>query len=237
MKTGERFAGVFFKPGETFKALAEKPVWVEALIIILIALALYNYLIAPFAARDSYTLYQQSTKLKQQLGEEKFQTFLEQTRKKAEDMSASARITQALTGGLLGVVILIFQALLLFVLAKFFSAQGTYLQVMSAFLHANFINAILGNGLRFLLVSAKKSVFSISTGLAVFFPRLDPTSTGYIILTSIDFFQLWMFGVLAYGLSAIFKTEMKKALTISYLFWGLKTIVNIILAIWGMSRI
>lgn len=87
-------------------------------------------------------------------------------------MSASARTTQALTGGLLGVVILIFQALLLFVLAKFFSAQGTYLQVMSAFLHANFINAILGNGLRFLLVSAKQSVFSISTGLAVFSPGL-----------------------------------------------------------------
>jgi len=58
-----------------------------------------------------------------------------------------------------------------------------------------------------------------------------------MILTSIDFFQLWMFGVLAYGLAAIFKIDMKKALIISYLFWGLKTLVNIVTGIWGMSRI
>lgn len=60
---------------ETFNYLSERPVWVDALIIVLIALALYSYLIAPFAARDSYTLYQQSTKLKQQLGEENSKLF------------------------------------------------------------------------------------------------------------------------------------------------------------------
>ncbi|MDD8020713.1 MAG: YIP1 family protein [Acidobacteriota bacterium] len=237
MKFGERFTGVFIKPKETFSALSEKPAWIDALIIILIALALYNYLIAPFAARDSYQLYQQSTKLKQQLGEEKFQTFLEGARKKAEEMSPGYRITQAVTGGVLGVIMLLFQALILFVLAKFFSTHGTYVQVMSALLHANFINVILGNGLRYLLISAKQSVFNVSTGLAVFFSGLDPTSSGYIILTNIDFFQLWLFGILAYSLSSIFKTDIKKSLIISYLFWGLKTLTNIALGIWGMGRI
>ena len=95
----------------------------------------------------------------------------------------------------------------------------------------------MGNGLRYLLISAKQSVYNVSTGLAVFFPRLDPTSSSYMILTSIDFFQLWMFGVLAYGLSAIFKIDMKKSLIISYLFWGLKTLFNIAMSIWGMSRL
>jgi len=47
MKTGERLIGVFIKPKETFNTLAEKPVWVDALIIVLIALAIYSYLIAP----------------------------------------------------------------------------------------------------------------------------------------------------------------------------------------------
>jgi len=237
MKTGERLIGVFIKPKETFDTLAEKPVWVDALIIVLIALAIYSYLIAPFAARDSYLLYQQSTKLKQQLGEETFQTLLEGARKKAEEMTTGARLTQALTGSFIGIIGLLFQALLLFVLARFFSSHGTYKQVMAALFHANFINAILGNGLRYILISAKQSVFNVSTGLAVFFPQLDPTSNSYIILNSIDFFQLWMFGVLAYGLSAIFKIEMKKSLIISYLFWGLKTLVNIVLGIWGMSRL
>ncbi|HOE14526.1 MAG TPA: YIP1 family protein [Candidatus Saccharicenans sp.] len=237
MKTGERLIGVFIKPKETFESVAEKPIWVDALIIVLIALAIYSYLIAPFAARDSYNLFQQSTKLKQQLGEERFQTFLEEARKKAEGMTTTTRLTQALTGSLVGIIGLLFQALLLFVLARFFSSHGTYKQVMAALFHANFINAILGNGLRSLLISAKQSVYNVSTGLAVFFPGLDPTSSSYMILTSIDFFQLWMFGVLAYGLAAIFKIDMKKALIISYLFWGLKTLVNIVTGIWGMSRI
>jgi hypothetical protein len=66
-----------------------------------------------------------------------------------------------------------------------------------------------------------------STGLALFFPRLEVTSTAFIILTNIDFFQLWMFGIFSYGLASIFKIELKKALFISYGFWLLKTLLYI----------
>ena len=127
--------------------------------------------------------------------------------------------------------------MILLVLSKFFSTQGSYKQLASSMFHANFINGVLGNAVRFGLINIKHSVFKISTGLAVFFPKLEPTSSAYIILNSIDFFQLWMFGVLGYALSAIFKLDLKKSLVISYLFWGLKTLFNIALGIWGMSRL
>ena len=66
-----------------------------------------------------------------------------------------------------------------------------------------------------------------STSLALLFPRMEVTSTPYIILTQIDFFQLWMFGILAFGLAAIFKIKPGKALALSYGVWFLKALANV----------
>jgi len=237
MNFGSRLIGVFTNPRETFSSLAEKPVWVDALILVLVASFAFNFLIAPYSAKDSYEMLQGSTKLKQQWGEERFNTMLEQARKKAENLTTPDRILQSLLGSASVIIILMLQTLLLLVLTKFFSTQGSYVQLLSAMLHASFINVLLGNGLRAFLASSKQSIFKVSTGLAAFFPHLEPTSSAYLILTNIDIFQLWMFGVLGYALSAIFKLDLKKSLFISYLFWLLKTIVNIGLGIFSFSRI
>jgi len=237
MNFGQRLIGVFTNPRETFSFLAEKPVWVDALILVLVAVFAFNFLIAPYSAKDNYEMLQGSTKLKQQLGEERFNTMLEQSRQKAEHLTPAARITQSLLGSASIIIILLLQTLLLMILSKFFSTQGNYKQLLSAMFHASFINLLLGNALRAFLASSKQSIFKVSTGLAVFLPNLEPTSTPYIILTSIDIFQLWMFGVLGYAISAIFKLDLKKSLFISYLFWVLKTIVNIAIGIFSLSRI
>ncbi len=74
-----------------------------------------------------------------------------------------------------------------------------------------------------------------STGLALLFPKMEITSTAYILLAQIDFFQLWMFGVLAFGLAAVFKIPVKKALVLSYTVWFLKALVNVGFGLIGMS--
>lgn len=61
------------------------------------------------------------------------------------------------------------------------------------------------------------------------------TSTAFIILTQIDFFQLWMFGIFGFCLSSVFKIELKKALYISYGFWLLKTLVYIAMGLISAS--
>jgi hypothetical protein len=65
------------------------------------------------------------------------------------------------------------------------------------------------------------------TSPAMFFPQLEPTSVAYTLLNQFDFFQLWMFGILALGLTHIFKIELRRALFISYLFWFLKSLLNL----------
>ena len=64
---------------------------------------------------------------------------------------------------------------------------------------------------------------------------MEVTSLSYAMLSQIDFFQLWLFGVLGFGLSFIFKIELKKALVIAYVFWLLKSAFNIALFLVSMS--
>lgn len=242
MNLGQRFIGVFTDPRETFTWLAEKPVWIEAMVIVLVATFIFGFLIAPFSAKDSTELIDNSPRMKQMLrermGEEAYAKYMEKMNKEALTTSTSYKIQSGLTVGLMALLALFIQSILLLVFGRLVSGSvhGNYRQLLSAMFHASLINAVLGNALRFILITAKQSVYKISTGLAVFFPRLEFSSTPYIILNSIDFFQLWMFGVLGYALSVIFKVDLKKSLITSYLFWALKTIINIALAIWSMSR-
>lgn len=74
-----------------------------------------------------------------------------------------------------------------------------------------------------------------STSLALFFPKMEVTSTSYLMLAQVDVFQLWLFGILAFGLASIFKIELKKALFLSYGLWFLKALVNIGIGLIGMS--
>ena len=73
----------------------------------------------------------------------------------------------------------------------------------------------------------KKSVIQTAIGLAIFFPTLEITSPAYVILSQVDFFQLWLFGIFGLGLACAFKFEIKKGLFISYAFWALKSLLAI----------
>jgi hypothetical protein len=130
---------------------------------------------------------------------------------------------------------ILLQALLLLILGRFMSTQGTYVQVLAALVHASLIDKVLGNAVRLVLALTRQSLMQTSTSLALLFPKMEVTSTSYIMLTQIDFFQLWMFGILAIGLAAIFKITPKKALVLSYGLWFLKALVNIGIGLIGMS--
>lgn len=242
MNLGQRFIGVFTDPRETFTWLAEKPVWIEIMAIVLVATFIFGFLIAPFSAKDQGELIDNSPKMKQMLrermGEEAYTKYMEKMNKETQTTSTSFRVQSGLTVGLTSLLALFIQSILLLVFGRLVSGSihGNYRQLLSAMFHASLINTVPGNALRYILITAKQSVYKISTGLAAFFPRLEYTSTPFIILNNIDFFQLWMFGVLGYALSAIFKVDLKKSLITSYLFWALKTVIQIAWTIWGMSR-
>ena len=220
-----RLQGIFFNPKVTLKAISEKPIWIDALIILLIAWALFNYITTPYLQKDTLQLLQSSDKLQERMGEDRFNEMIKRTKNPTK---ASVLLSNLLykPGGLL--VGFLFSSLIILAISRMFSTEGNYKQVLAALLHANFIDKILGNALRLVLILTRKSFMQTTTSLALFFPKLEVTSPTFIILSQVDFFQLWLFGVLGYGLSSIFKIELKKALILSYSFWVLKSLLYIV---------
>jgi hypothetical protein len=223
-----RFQETFFNPRKTFAALAERPVWVDMFIVVFVAIGLFSYLTAPYSQKDTLQMWKDNVKMQERLGKENFQKRL--------DMIANASPARSLPFPLATFLIgLFFSSLIILVLGRLVSVQGGYRQVLAAVVHANLIDKILGNAVRLVLVLTRKAFLQTSTGLALFFPQMEITSTSYVILAQFDFFQLWMFGILAYGLAAIFKVELKKALFVSYGFWALKAVFTVALSLLAMS--
>lgn len=227
-----RLSGVFLSPQQTFKALAEKPVWLDVFIVLLIAIVLFTHLTMPYTLKDTAQLMENNIELKERLGEERFEQTMERLRNPSQ---SSILVRVFLITPLTLTIGFLVASLILLVLGRLSATEGKFVQVFSAYIHANLIDKILGNALRLFLILSKKSVFQTSTSLAIFFPHMEVTSLSYVILSQVDFFQLWLFGVLSFGLSYIFKIELKKALFISYGFWLLKSVVNIALFLVSMS--
>lgn len=219
-----RLQGIFFNPKLTLKAISERPIWIDALIILLIAWALFNYITNPYLQKDTVQLLESSDKLLERMGEDRFNEMIERTKNPTKARVLLSNFLQKPATLLIG---FLFSSLIILAMSRMFSTEGNYKQVLSAVLHANFIDKILGNALRLVLIITRKSFMQTTTSLALFFPKLEITSPAFIILSQVDFFQLWLFGVLGLGLSSIFKIELKKALILSYSFWVLKSLLYI----------
>ena len=232
MNLFKRIEGVFFNPRPVFDGLAAKPAWVDALIVVLVALIAFNLVVAPYMQKDQLRLMKDNSALKERMGVERYDQMIQNM----ENPSARSRIIQTfVTTPLFYLIALLLQALILLILGRFLSSQGAYVQVLSVLLHASLVDKLFGNAVRMVLALTRRSLMQTSTSLALLFPKMEVTSTSYIMLSQIDFFQIWVFGILAFGLAAVFKIELKKALFLSYGVWFLKALVNVGIAMIGMS--
>ncbi len=226
-----RVTGTFFSPDATFKALAEKPVWLDVILIVLMGVLLFSYFSAPYLQKDQVQILEDNTKLRDRYGDEQFEQMLE-LRGNPPPWQTYLGYTMAGLGLLAGLLI---SSLVILVLGRMGSTEGRFGQIFAALVHADLIDKVLGNGVRTFLVLSKKSFFQAMTSPAMFFPQLEPTSVAYTLLNQFDFFQLWMFGILALGLTHIFKIELRRALFISYFFWFLKSLLNLGISILVMQ--
>jgi hypothetical protein len=232
MSFGGRFQGVFFSPAPTFKSIAEKPRWVDALVVVLIFVAAAAYLTAPIASQDSLKAMKDNPKLEEKMGQDRYDKMIQNME---AGRTPGAQVRAAALGSAMFTIGLFISALVILGMGRLVSTEGAFMPIVAVLLHANFIDKILGGIVRTTLVLARQSVFQTTTSLALLAPKIEFTSISYILLSPIDFFQLWMFGLIGYGLSAIFKIPVKKGMILSYTFWLLKTLVNVGLAFFWRS--
>jgi hypothetical protein len=227
-----RLQGVFLNPKETFAFIAEKAPWKDALIVLLVVTAVFSFIIQPISQQDSINTFKNNIKLKDRMGEERFNNTLDrmQNPSKVQIILQSFVVTPVVV-----VLGLLLSAAVLMVMGRMTSTEGKYVQIFSAFIHASFIDKILGSVVRLIMIFTSKTVMGTTTSLALFFPNLEALSLKFIILSQFDFFQLWMFWVLGYALSSLFKISFKKALFISYGLWILKSLLNIGIGLLSLS--
>ncbi|MBD3413601.1 MAG: hypothetical protein GF421_04115 [Candidatus Aminicenantes bacterium] len=227
-----RIQGVFFNPQETFASVAKNAPWKDVLIVVLIAASLFTIFVQPYSQQDSINTFKNNLELKERIGEERFNQMLDrmQNPSKIQVLLQSFVFTPLVV--LLGFLL---SAAVIMVLGRLTSTEGRYAQIFSTFLHASLIDKILGAGVRLLMIITSKSYMGTTTSMALLFPKLEALSLEFVVLSQIDFFQLWMFGVLSYGLSSVFNIKLKKALFISYGFWLLKSLLNIGIGVLSLS--
>lgn len=232
MNIFERFQGVFASPKKTLEGVAARPVWVDAFVILLVVLAIYSYLVSPIIQKETLAMFQSNTKLEERMGKDRYQQFMAS---QANPSPTRIYINSFVVAPLTGAVGFLLSSLFLLIIGRMFATAGTFKQVLACLVNASFIDKILGNAVRLAIVFGKKSVFQTSTSLVALFPKVTFGSPAYLVLSQFDIFQLWMFGVLAYGLAAAFKVELKKALYVSYGFFALKSVVYVLLGLLSRS--
>jgi hypothetical protein len=226
-----RIAGVFLNPQPTTEAIAKKPVWLDALIIVLLAAALFSWFTMPYQQKDTLEMMKNNVNMQERMGEERFDQYIESL----ENPSKSGVILRSFALTPLSILVgFLFQCLIILGLGRLSSTEGKFMQIFSVFLHARFIDLILGGALRVFLVISRKAFMSTTTSLAVLFPKMSMTTPAFIILSQIDFFQLWAYGVLGIGLSHVFKVDLKKGLIFAYAMWALKSIIYIAVGLFSL---
>lgn len=224
-----RLSGVFFNPKDTFKSLSEKPSWVDMLIVLLILVTVYAALIAPYIPLDQIKRLETDATRRAEMGEEAYNQQMEFWK----DPPPFVKIVGILMQPVSLLIGFLVQSLIILGMGRLTSTEGNYIQILSSFIHANAINLVLGNAVRAFLIISRESVFQTTTSLALFFPRLELMSPAYVVLTQVDFFQLWVFGILGFALAEIFKIELKKALFLSYSFWLIRSLFYIVTGLLG----
>jgi len=202
MSLPARIQGVFFEPRATLRAVAAKPLWLDVLAVTLVALAAYTAFIMPYASREALSHFQSDGQ-------------------PPPDLSRMPKwlLVIPVFIGLFSIAAVVFiSSGILYLAGRLFSPRGEFKQVLAVYLHAGLVDGLLGNAVRLTVALLNKTALVV-TGPALFVPGLPPRSFLFLALGPFDFFRLWMFGIMAFGLAAVFEVDEKKALLVSFLAW------------------
>lgn len=150
-----RLQGVFFSPKDTLKAISEKPVWLDTMIVLLVFIMIFSFIIMPYAQKDQIQALKNNVELQEKLGEEAYQQQLEFLENPPQWFFIVFSVIAPFFVTLIGFFL---PPLILLAFGRMFSTEGNYKQTISVYLHASIVHNILGNAVRLVLILTRKSV-------------------------------------------------------------------------------
>ena len=135
-----RLQGVFFSPKDTLKAISEKPVWVDTMIILLVVIMIFSFIILPYAKQDQIQVLKSNVELQERLGEEAYQRQLEFLENPPKWFFFIFTIIGPFFVTMIGFFL---PPLILLAFGRMFSTEGNYKQTLSVYLHASLVDRII----------------------------------------------------------------------------------------------
>ena len=213
-----RAIGVFISPAATFEDVARKPTVIAPLLIVLGAVAICSYFIAPVQGPEMAELMADSP-LMQHVPEAQRAEIVA----KIEHPTTFDRIkgsVQAAAG--VGAAIAFF-SLLLWGSGHLCGGEPTYKGVVSVLAFASLISHAAGFILKTPLMIAKGTFFGVTLSPAIFIPDADWRSTSYLFLAIFfDLFAVWGAIVGGIGFSKVARLSTPLGLAVVGVFYFLR---------------
>jgi len=213
-----RAIGVFISPAATFEDIARKPTVIAPLLVVLGAVALGAYFIAPVQGPELAELMADSPLMQHVPEAQRDEIIAKVTHPTTMDRIKGS--VQA--AGVVGAAIAFF-ALLLWGSGHLCGGEPTYKGVVSVLAFASLISHAAGFLVRTPLMIAKGTVFGVTLSPAIFIPDADWRSTSYLFLAMFfDLFAVWGAIVGGIGFSKVSRLSTTLGVTIVGFFYLLR---------------
>ncbi len=212
-----RLIGVLVAPGKTFRAIAERPTWAVALLVLLLAMGVVWYLAGQ--RTDYEDVFKQSL---QQSGQELPPDQLEQ---RIEMMEKAGPWINAISRPLISVPFILFSALLSWLAFKLMGSDFSYRSALAVTVHAA-MPLVVSLLLSIPVVLSQESLGfdDLKTGsflqsnLAFLAPE-DAPAWQFAALASLDFFAIWGLVLSIIGYRAVSRLSTQAVATTVIVLW------------------
>ncbi len=222
-----RFWKIFSAPGEAMAAVRDNPRWTLAALALILVMTAFGAATLHITGPENVDMMR-DTRFGRMLDDEQ----IAEQYARYDDISGTDRLLHGLQTGF-GVFVGVFISGLVYLLfCKLAGGTGSFAQTMGAVYWSSLIGVGLGSLVKWPLVLAKQSAFSVSTGLGLLAPDAAPTSATYQLLGFFDFFVIWSLVVLVIGFQHVHGFDRNKSATVTVMSWLLMN-----LAMFGLGRL
>lgn len=212
---GARLVALIANPARLMSAVAIRPLWLVAGLLLVLVVALYSAATLHISAPEQMELMRDS-RLMSVLPEEEWQ----KQYAAALEPTLSKRLTTGLGAGVSSWVMAIGFGAVLALFARLSGGSGTVKQTLGVVGWASLIPFGVGSLIKWPLVVLQESSVRVSVGLAAFAQGLQPESFLYqALVTYGDFTAWWGLAVIAVGLVKVHGLARGAAATVTVATW------------------
>lgn len=215
-----RLIGALVAPGETFRAIGERPTWLPPLLL-LILLGAAAGLVIQLKADPEEMVREQFAALKMDVPQEQIDKAVED----AENRTTAAKVGLSVAGILVQAGIYALVALVFWVAFKMFGSEIDYVRSLATTAHG-YLPLAVGSLLNLPLMLSRETITFedvrnggvLVSSLKALAPE-DASTLTQVLLGSFDLFTIWTLVLLTIGYKAVAKVSTAVASGIVILLW------------------